>query len=260
MLKKYMHILLQLLRADFVIMKDGLFDKLVNLAIYLFISLFVPVFLLPAFGISAEFASFSFAGAIATAGMFEVFPSVTNLVSDFEGDNITSYYLTLPIPSWLIFVRSIICFSLSGIMLSVYSLPVAYAVVFQKIDLSQLHVGKFLLIMIITNIFYGAFAIWVTSHVKNLLTIEHVWMRFVFPLWFLGGFQFTWVMLKQLSVWLAYIDLLNPMIYIMEGNRAAMLGQQNYISFWICISFIVACTALCSYNGIKRLKKRLDFV
>ena len=256
----YFSIVTQLLRADFSLMKQGLPDKLINLAIYLGISLFVPVYLLPSFGINQAFASFSFAGAIATAGLFEVFPGVTNLVSDFEGDNITGYYLTLPIPSWLIFVRSIICWTLNGILLSIYSLPISRIIVWNKIDLSQFHVGKFILIMIITNIFYGAFAIWITSFVKNLLTIEHVWMRFVFPLWFLGGFQFTWYALKNLNAPIAYLDLLNPMIYIMEGTRAAMLGQSGYLPFWACIAFISLCSILCAWHGIIRLKRRLDFV
>lgn len=253
-------IMTQLIRADFALLKQGLPDKLINLAIYLGISLFVPVYLLPSFGINAIFARFSLAGAIATAGLFEVFPGVTNLVSDFEGENITGYYLTLPIPSWFVFIRSMLSFSLNGLLLTLYSIPICFALVWQKFNPADINVGKLAAIILITALFYGAFAIWITSFVKNLLTIEHVWMRFVFPLWFLGGFQFTWLALKDFYAPLAYINLLNPMLYVLEGTRAAMLGQQGYISYALCITALGAWTVFCIWHGIIRLKKRLDFV
>lgn len=58
---------------------------------------------------------------------------------------------------------------------------------------------------------------------------------------------------------IGYITLLNPLTYIMEGNRSAALGPSEYIPFWISFAlwlFIL----LCAGDGIRRLKKRLDCV
>ena len=57
-----------------------------------------------------------------------------------------------------------------------------------------------------------------------------------------------------------YIALLNPLLYPMEGIRAAFFGQGGFISFWFCISMLSFFTILFGFIGIKRLKKRLDFI
>ncbi len=104
------------------------------------------------------------------------------------------------------------------------------------------------------------FALMVGSFVKNMSTIGSVWMRFIYPIWFLGGFQFSWTVLFKTSPKLAYLNLINPMTYIMEAIRGAILGQEGYLPFWPCTSMVILFAFACAWYGIVRLKKRLDFV
>ena len=90
--------------------------------------------------------------------------------------------------------------------------------------------------------------------------LENAFMRIVYPLWFLGGFQFSWKVLHDCSPTLATLNLLNPYVYSMESMRAAALGQHDYLPFWYCIGALVLFTIMFASWGIIRLKKRLDFI
>ena len=90
--------------------------------------------------------------------------------------------------------------------------------------------------------------------------IETVWTRFIFPLWFLGGFQFSWQIVYGISKPLSYVMLANPVTYVMEGLRAATLGQAGYIHFWICVGMLCAFSIATGTLAYRGLKKRLDFV
>ena len=108
--------------------------------------------------------------------------------------------------------------------------------------------------------FYACFVIWVSSIVANMAHMGSVWARYIFPMWFMGGFQFSWIALHKALPNVAYINLLNPMMYITEAGRVSMLGQANYINFWLCLLAISAFSVLCFALGIRNLKRRLDFV
>lgn len=257
---KYMPILWQLLKMDLVIFKRTIKDKVINLFIWVFINVFVFGYLLPSFGLIESYSSFMIAGLAAAAGLFEVYPSVLKLVHDFEGDNITSYYATLPMPTYLVFIRQFIFYSFNAAAVSLLVLPVCKLVFWHKFDVSQFSFIKFGIIYILTNLFYGAFTLWLVSRTSNAEKIGNVWIRYVFPLWFLGGFQFSWYVLHKVVPMAAYINLLNPIVYVNEGSRAAIVGQEGYLSVWLCCGMLIIFIILGLTYSIKTLKKRLDLI
>ena len=257
---KSWHVFKELLRTDLHILKGTILDQVINLFIWMSTMLLVNSYLMPAFGLSAGYAPFMLTGLAASAGLFGIFPSVALMVSDFEGDQTIAYYLTLPIPSWMVFLRLILYYALNFSMLGILVLPIGQLLIWNQFNLLTVSFGKYALIFVLTHLFYGAFTLWVASRVKNMTKIGNVWMRFVYPIWFLGGFQFSWAVLAQKWPHLAWLNFLNPITYIMEGMRVAVLGQEGYLNFWLCIGMLTIFTALCSWRGIVLLKKRLDFV
>jgi ABC-2 type transport system permease protein len=257
---RYSSILGQLLLTDFLLFRRVFWAKLIDLSIWAVTVVAVTGYLMPAFGIESAYGSFMVAGVCASAGLFEVFPSVMNLVSDFEGDRIISFYSTLPMPTSFVFIRLFLNYSLSAIPLTLCIVPLSKLVLWNQFDLSNMHVLKFLVALVITNFLYGALIVWVTSYVKGLETIGSVWMRFIYPMWFLGGFQFSWYVLYGFSPTLAYINLLNPLTYVMEITRVSLLGQEGYVNYWLCLAALVGFIVFFMWRGIKRLKKQLDFI
>lgn len=254
------HVFKKLLFTDYVIFKQVVWDKLFNFMIWVSSTLFVSAYLLPKFGLSSEYASFLLASICASGGLFEVFPSTVHLINDFEGDNLTSYYSTLPLNSTLLWLRSLLYYATSSAFLSIFVLPVGKLLLQDRFSFANMQILPFAILFILTNIFYGALTLWLASKVKNMTKISNVWMRFIFPLWFLGGFQFSWQSLNSSWPILSYIDLLNPMIYVTEGFRATLLGQAGYLPIWLCICMLTIFCIIFTWFGISRLKKRLDFI
>ena len=85
------------------------------------------------------------------------------------------------------------------------------------------------------NLFFGFFALWLSSVVKGMTSLNSLWLRYIAPMWMFGGYVYSWQQAYSMSHVVGYISLVNPMIYVMEGMRAAALGNANYLPFWVCI-------------------------
>lgn len=249
-----------LLATDLHIFKKVIRDKFINLLIWVSSSALVAAYILPYFGMNEQYGAFLLVGLCASAGLFEVFPSVARLINDITGDQILLYHFTLPLPSWLVILRLMIYNALSAAVLSVCVLPLGKLLLWNHFHLASLSLYKFLLIFFASSLFYGSYTIFITTRVADMTQIGNVWMRFVYPLWFLGGYQFSWQSLKSISPALAYVNLANPMLYIMEGTRAAALGQVGYLNFWLCVGMILLFCCISTIVGIILLKKRLDIL
>jgi ABC-2 type transport system permease protein len=227
--------------------------------IWIAATLLVTSYLLPSFGLSHNYGTFILASLIGSAGLFEVFPSVVNLITDLEGDNITSFYIILPIPSWLVFVKNMIFYSLNIAAMAIMVLPIGKFLLWNTFSFERFSIIKFVIIFVLMCMFYAAFTIWTASKLMKMEKIQNLWMRFIFPLWYLGCFQYSFDVLKKTSPTLSYVSLLNPIVYIMEGMRTAVLGQPSAINFWVCAGVLSLFVVLTGRSGILSMKKRLDF-
>jgi len=207
-----------------------------------------------------DFGGFQLVGMIASICIFEIYSSCSSFFADLEGNKTISYYLTLPIPSWMIFIKQALALSCRTLLVTSLIIPFGKLLIGSRLDLSNFSVIKFVLIFLATNFFFSAFTLLMLGIFKGIETLRTLWIRIIFPLWFLGGAEFEWNMLYNLSPTFGYLGLLNPFVYAMEGIRAAVLGQEGFIPYWISLSVLTGLTILFTWIGITRLKKRLDFV
>ncbi len=259
-ISSYLRTMYFLLRTDFIILFQTIHDKFIDLFIWVISMAAITIYLLPSFGLEHAYGSFMIVSMGASAGLFEQFSSVVKLVGDFDGDNITSFYLTLPIPSWMVFISYGLFFTINTAIISIFVLPIGKLCFWQHLDLSHINLTQYVIMLLLSSFFFAGFTLWMVSKVPNLDRIGNVWMRFIYPIWTFGAFQYSYEVLYKLNIYLAYASLLNPMTYIMEGTRAAVLGQQGSLNFWMCASMVAVFTVLCTAHGIKRIKKRLDYV
>lgn len=250
----------QLLYADLITFKPEIKDRLLDFFIYIALTVVVMAYLLTSLGIRADFGIFTAATLVATAGMFEVFPRTINILSDIMGNKVITYDLTLPLPSWLAVARIGITDAIRGLFVGVFALPFGLLFVFQQFEWAKFSLVWFTLLLIANAFFFGFFGLFLASFVKKMNNIGSIWMRIMFPLWTLGGFQFTWEILYAKSPVVAYVALLNPFLYTMEGMRAAVIGQPGSLPMWLCFSVTIGFTILCGYIGVRRMMKRLDAV
>ena len=248
-----------LLAADLKIFYEQLKDKVIDVFIWVAITLVVMAYIMPSFGL-VDYGTFQLAGLVASAGLFELWPSVMGLVTDFENDRIISFHLILPIKPSIVLLKTLCFYALNACFLGLLVIPMGKIILWNQFDLTLMSLFQTLIIITLSGIFYGIFTLWIASRIPNLSKVGNVWMRFIFPMWFLGGFQFSWYALYGIVPYLAYLNMLNPMNVVMEGTRAALLGPDGYLPFWLSVGVLSLFNVLCWVDAYRRLKKRLDFV
>lgn len=257
----YFNVCKNLVTIDLIIFKQMFVDKFIDLSIWVVLTTLVTAYIMPFFGLAADFGVFQLGGIIAAAGLFEMGNSnVVDLVSDFEGDRVISFDLTLAIPSWLALASKSAYYFIIYTILALLMLPIGKLCLWNQFELTSVNYPKLILAIFAINLFYASFALWIASRVPNMAKMGQVWMRFIFPMWFLGGFQFSWMASYKTIPSFALANLINPMIYITEAVRVALLGQEGFINFWLCLLTILFFAVLSLYFGITSLRKRLDFI
>jgi ABC-type polysaccharide/polyol phosphate export permease len=211
-------------------------------------------------GLINNFGLIQFAGVLATIGLFESYSYIFPFIADLEGREMIYYELGFPIPSLCLFLSKVISHAISFIILTICIIPISKFLLWDIVFLADFNWLYLIVILLLANIFFATMILVVTSFVKNMSKIGNVWARFIFPIWFMGGFQFSWSHLYQTNKFIAYIDLLNPIIYINEAFKIAILRQEGICSFWLCILIVFLFSVACFYIGYTRLKKRLDFI
>ena len=82
----------------------------------------------------------------------------------------------------------------------------------------------------------------------------------ILPMTFLGGTYYAWTALAPVKVfgwsWLQTVVLLNPLIYVTEGFRAA-LTRSTHMPLYVIYLVLVGLCALFLWLGIQGFRKRV---
>jgi ABC-type polysaccharide/polyol phosphate export permease len=249
-----------LLLADFVIFKKEYLNKIINVMIVTSTQILVTVHILPYFGLRPDFGLFMLGAWLSSYPLWEGYPMIANLISDISGEKKITYELLLPIPSSIVFLRLIISFALQSIATSILIIPLGKLFLPVQFDFSNVSWIACIVMFFVNSIFIGSFSIFVVSMIRHISSLEAAWQRFIFPLWFLGGFEFSWVAFHAIFPKASYLLLFNPIIYSNEGFRHALLQDESFIPTKICVIVLFLFASFFAIVGFKRLKKRLDFI
>lgn len=248
---------LTLIKRDFAVFLPDYKDRFINGLLWIVLVIGVFEYIMPQAGL-VGFGVFIAVSSIGSWGIFNVMNSASEMIADLEGERSITYYLTLPLPQWMVFARIAVSNALQAIAISTMFIPISKLLLWEQFNWAQVSWSKFVTIFVLANIFYGFFSLFLASCIKNFKTVENVWMRIVWPIFYLGCYQFRWSFVHTYSPKLAYVSLINPMVFIMEGIRGAIFGQEGSLPFLPCAVAIVIFTIIFGTIGIKRLQKRLD--
>jgi ABC-2 type transport system permease protein len=75
------------------------------------------------------------------------------------------------------------------------------------------------------------------------------------PLLFTGCSQYPWPSLDSLR-WFQVVTALNPMTYVSEGMRAALVPDVPHMQAWVCVLVILGSLAVLSVIGVRGFYRR----
>ena len=97
--------------------------------------------------------------------------------------------------------------------------------------------GKILTIFILQNFSLDFYFI---SQVYYMIFERFItfFRRLVFPLWWLGGYTFSWQQAYALSPYFGYAALCNPLLYALEGVRGMGIRTRRLYFLVLCDCFM----------------------
>jgi ABC-type polysaccharide/polyol phosphate export permease len=217
-------------------------------------------YLMQSFGLISTYGCFQFASIVGAVGLFEVYNAAARNIMDIDSDRTISYYLILPARSAVVLLSMACSYAMVGLLLSILVIPLGKLIFYSQLSLAQIAWFKFLTIAILANIFFGIFVVAVTAHVGTIGKMRNIWSRFIWPLWFLGCYQFSWAAINQSLGSLSYIFLINPVLFVMEGMRGALLGAEGFLPWGICCGALCFFIMICWQYAHYKMKRLLDFV
>jgi ABC-2 type transport system permease protein len=250
----------KLLRAKLTNIRSELIEKTINIYVWAGCSLFVMGYIMQSFGLAKGFGPFQLAGILASIGLFELYGNTCTLIADIEGDRTIAYYLTLPASAITVLFSYIAHWLIITMSVSIALLPLGKLILWNQLNLANVAWGKLLIFIFVVNFMFAALSLVFSAYLPSIEKLGIIWCRIIFPMWFLGGFQFSWAATHTIAPLFSYVMLIDPVTYATEGMRAVLLGQSEYLSFWICLLVMTALSCLSVWWSVKALKQRLDFV
>lgn len=249
-----------MLYVDIIIFCKDWFNNILNSLCWPLVLIIVSGLVWPAMGMPDDYGAFMSIGMLILIAFFTAWDDSRIFVADLEGTRSISYELTLPTYYWLVCLRTIIHYALKSALFNIQILVVGKLILWDKFDFSNFNLFQFIVVYLLSTLLFGAIGVWAAVLAGSVKRFTHLDLRLIGPLMFVCGQAFPWSILNTLSPIIGKIILFTPTIYAYEGARAAILGQGEYLNYWLCIGMLAIFIVIFCGWGLYLFKRRLDCV
>lgn len=149
-----------------------------------------------------------------------------------------------------------VCFSaVQSVIAAAIVYPLAYYV---PATHPTTHVSNWpflIVILVLSSLTSGALGLTIGTSVKPQ-QIGLIFGVVVVPITFLGCVYYPWVALGQIR-WLQIGVLVNPIVYMSEGLRAALTPSLPHMNPWLILGMLAASLCLLTWLGIRGFLRRV---
>ena len=205
-------------------------------------------------GGAATFSTMLVAGVLGSVILFQGIQAVAlPLVQEFGYTKEIEDRVLAPLPIELVALEKVVAGAIQCMIAAVIVFPIAYFVPATPVDIRF----NWLVLLTFTPLAcVAASAMGLTfGTMFEPRTVPMLFGIVVIPLTFLGCIYFPWEQLSAIP-WLQYLVLINPLVYISEGFRAA-LTPVAHMPLLAVYPVMTAFTALFLWKGISGFKKRV---
>jgi ABC-2 type transport system permease protein len=249
-----------LLLRDLLVLRKTLKEFIPRTILQPLLLVFVFTYVFPKIGQgvgganASGFSTLLVAGVIGTTILMQGIQSVSlPMVQEFGYTREIEDRVLAPMPVALVAVQKAIWGALSGLFSALIVFPIAAVVPATPV---HLHVNWPILLTITPLACYMCGALGLTFGTRfDPRTVPLLFGIIVIPLTFLGCVYYTWQSLEAIR-WLQILVLLNPLVYLCEGFRAA-LTEVPHMSLWAVYAALIGFSALFTWMGINGFKRRV---
>lgn len=251
-----------LLARDLHVLRKSLAEFLPRTILQPLLLVFVFAYVFPKIGQaiggsgsgSSAFSTMLVAGVIALAVLFQGIQAVAlPLVTEFGITREIEDRVLAPLPIDLVAGEKIVSGALQGVFAAIIVFPIAYFVPATPVDL-QFHWWILLTLGPLACLMCAALGL-MFGTVFNPRTIPLLFGVVVLPITFLGCIYYPWAALAPIE-WLQILVLLNPLVYVSEGFRAALTDTPT-MSLWAIYPVLIGLTVLFGAIGMRKFRSRV---
>ena len=220
--------------------------------------MFVIVFgyLMPKMGFMGRgYSTALLPGVLAISLAFSSIQSVAlPMMQDFGWTKEIEDRLLAPVPIWLVGAEKIISGVLQGIISALFVLPVARLIMGPIPNLTFGHFGDVLLVTVLGAAAFSAAGLFLGTAIQP----QQIGLMFgviVAPMIFFGCAYYPWQGLSAVPV-MKYAVLVNPLVYVAEGMRAALTPAAPHMSLGIVVLALILITAGFWTLGMRSFMRR----
>ncbi len=256
-----------LFMRDLHVLRRELLPFVIRVCMNPLLFLFVFTFIMPhmsggaAMNPTAAMAGMNFStvllpGLMAVAIMFSGIAAVAlPLAQEFGITREIDDRVMCPLPVAAVAIEKI-CFSaVQSVIAAVVVFPLAYYIPSTPV---VAHVSSWpflLVVLVLASLTSGALGLTIGTSVKPQ-QIGLIFGVVVMPITFLGCVYYPWAQLDKIR-WLQYGVLINPIVYMSEGLRAALTPELHHMPPVLILTMLTFFLALLTWLGIRGFLRRV---
>jgi ABC-2 type transport system permease protein len=259
-----------LLLRDLVVLRKHLWDFVLRTLTQPFLLCFVFLYVFPKIGqgigghgdaAESDFATILVPGVVGISIMFQGLQSIALAMAQYFGfAREIEDRAQAPCPIWLVAVAKVLFGAVQGLLSAIIVLPIASVVhapgVQAQLDLHWWVILTFVPLACVATASLGLV-------LGTSFEPQNVGLMFGFvilPITFLGGTYYSWTKLAPVTVggwpWLQTVVLVNPLVYVNEGMRAAFTNAPHmhlYVIYPVVLGFGAVFLAI----GLRNFRRRV---
>jgi ABC-2 type transport system permease protein len=257
--KIFIQAFIGLLLRDFRVLTREFHVFLARVGMQPLLFLFVFTFIMPRMGGAnpmaggtggLDFGTVLLPGLMAVAIMFSGIAAVAlPLSQEFGVTREIDDRVMCPLPLWAVALEKVSFSALQSMIAALLVIPMAYYIPALPVRADIHNWFLFALVLVMASYLAGSLGLVIGSTV-NPRQIGLVFSILVVPITFLGCVYYPWAMLDKIR-WLQFGVLINPIVYMSEGLRAAVTPGIAHMPWWAILVALVFFTAALGRLGLK---------
>jgi ABC-2 type transport system permease protein len=259
-----------LLLRDLVVLRKHMWEFVLRTLIQPFLLCFVFLYVFPEIGqgiggrgagAESSFATILVPGVVGISVMFQGVQSIAlAMAQEFGFTREIEDRVQAPCPIWLVAIAKVLSGAAQGVLSAMIVLPIASVVhapgVHADLSMHWVLIVTFVPLSCIAMASLGL-VLGTSFEPRN---IGLMFGFIILPITFLGGTYYAWTRLAPVTIdgwhWLQTLVLINPLLYINEGMRAAFTDaphMQLYVIYPVVLGFAVLFLTI----GLRNFRRRV---